>query len=73
MPTQTDTEPTEPTATEPSFAPETRPTEPAIRQPDEGEAPEGEDGDTTLLFGVVVAVVAMFAAGAFLIFWKRKK
>ena len=73
LPTEPTEETTEPMESSPEFVPETQPTQPATQTPTEPEIPVEKTPDNKLLIGVLVAVVATLAAGAFLIFWKRKK
>ncbi|MBQ7817244.1 MAG: Ig-like domain-containing protein [Oscillospiraceae bacterium] len=72
-PTTIVTESADPVETAPASAPTETPTQPTTQLPTAPENPPAEDADTKLIIGIIVAVVATLAAGAFLIFWKRKK
>lgn len=67
------TEPAEPVESTPASAPTETLTQPTTQPPTEPANPPAGDADTKLTIGIIVAVVATLAAGAFLFFWKRKK
>lgn len=73
FPTEPTEKTTEPMESSPESAPGTQPTQAETQQPTEPADPPGEDGDTKLIIGIIVAVVATLAAGAFLLLWKRKE
>ena len=81
-PTETTTEslPTEPTEgvaepveSSPEFIPETQPTQAQTQLSTEPEDQGAEDADKKLTIAIIVVAAAVLAAGAFLLFWKRKQ
>ena len=85
LPTEMTEGATEPAESSPEVIPETKPTEAATEAPETqptqaateqetapSEAP-GEDPDNKLIVGIVVMAALVVAAGAFLIFWQRRK
>ncbi len=64
---------TEPMESTPEFVPGTQPTQSQTQPPTTPENLPARQPDSKLPAGIIVAVVATLAAGAFLLFWKRKK
>lgn len=64
---------TEPMESSPEFVPGTQPTQAETALSTQPEKPPAEKKDNKLTAAIIVVAVAVLAAGAFLLFWKRKK
>lgn len=73
LPAEVTEDTTEPAESSPEFIPETQPTQADTQLPTEPELPTAEAPDNKLLIGVGAMAALAAAAGAFLIFWKRRK
>ena len=70
LPSAPAVETTEPAESSPELVPDTQPQTQAPTEPDNGPV---EQPGNKLIIGIIVAAMATLAAGAFLIFWKRRK
>lgn len=73
LPTEPTEKATEPMESAPEFVPATQPTQAETELSTQPENPPEDSADHKLVIAILVAAVAAVSAGAFLIFWKRKK